>query len=338
MASSNDDSIGFQYLEEAKHIFEDWKQSGLSGLTSETFVACTQTIGAIPDLVKYLYAHHEIEYVLPGKLLSDPIEGRFGWYRQVNGGNFYVSVKQILLAEKKIRCLSLFDQQTLLSATTMDTDKLAIFNFPLSNIPITDTLWLVEFFRSISLDDDVPISESVVVYFVSGYIARSIIRRRKCLSCKNLLVDSSDAPDLQSAVPDEHRELFEMANRGGLSSPSEYTFAVATLGAKFYHAMINGPPRIMQEFYKRKNHQQVFVHSVHETLCSNDMLQCLLSKRCNQLHSNFELILSIIFNCFAKNELKRINAQSMANELVSKTTRVCRKLTSKGSVYFSKNC
>ena len=101
MASSDDDSIGFQYLEEAKHIFEDWKQSWLSGLTSEAFVACTQTIGAIPDLVKYLYALHEIEYVLPGKLLSDPIEGRFGWYRQVNGGNFYVSVKQILLAKKR---------------------------------------------------------------------------------------------------------------------------------------------------------------------------------------------------------------------------------------------
>ena len=132
-----------------------------------------------------------------------------------------------------------------------------------------------------------------------------------------LLIDSSDAPDIQSAIPDKHRELFEMANRGGLSSP--YTFAVATLGAKFYRAMMNGPPTLMEEFHKRKNHQQVFVDSVHETVRSNDMLQCLLSTRCNQLHCNFKLILNIIFNCFAKNELKRMNTQSIANEPVPKS-------------------
>ena len=223
MSSSDDGSIGFQYLEEAKHIFDEWKQSGLSGLTSETFLACTQTIGAIPELVKYLNAQHQIDCVLPGKLLSDPIEGRFGWYRQVHGGNFYVSVKQILLAEKKIRCLSLLEQQTLLSAATTDADKLPIFNFSSSSIPIADTFWLVEFFCSISIDNDVLLSESVVVYFVSGYIARTITRQRKCSACKNLLIDSSDAPDIQSAIPDEHRELCEMANHGGLSLPSEYT-------------------------------------------------------------------------------------------------------------------
>ena len=151
---------------------------------------------------------------MPGKLLSDPIAVRFGWYRQVHGGNFYVPVKQILLAEKKIRCLSLLEQQTLLSAATTDPDKLPIFNFPSASIPIADTFWLVEFFCSISIDDDVPLSESVVIYFVSGYIARTIIRRRKCSSCKNLLIYFSDTPDIQSAIPDEHTELFEMANRG----------------------------------------------------------------------------------------------------------------------------
>ena len=74
--------------------------------------------------------------------------------------------------------------------------------------------------------------------------------------------------------------------------PSEYIFAVAILGDKFYHAMMNGPPTVMEEFHKRKNHQQVFVDSVHETVRSNDMLQCLLSTRCNQLHCNFKLILN----------------------------------------------
>ena len=48
-----------------------------------------------------------------------------------------------------------------------------------------------------------------------------------------------------------------MANRGGLSSPTEYTFFIATLEAKFYNAMLNGQSTVMQQFLKQRNHQQV---------------------------------------------------------------------------------
>ena len=38
---------GLHYLAEAKEIFEKWQLSGSIGLTAVTFLACTQTIGAI---------------------------------------------------------------------------------------------------------------------------------------------------------------------------------------------------------------------------------------------------------------------------------------------------
>uniref|UniRef100_A0A0K2TB47 Craniofacial development protein 2like [Aplysia californica] n=1 Tax=Lepeophtheirus salmonis TaxID=72036 RepID=A0A0K2TB47_LEPSM len=38
---------------------------------------------------------------------SDKIEERFGWYRQLSGANYYISVRQILEAGKKIRIKSL---------------------------------------------------------------------------------------------------------------------------------------------------------------------------------------------------------------------------------------
>ena len=120
LCASNDNLIGIKYLEEAKHIFENWKQSGNSSLTSETFLACTQSISAIPELIKYLKLEHGIEYVLPGKLLSDPIEGRFGWYRQVNRGNFYISVRQLLLAKKK----SLLNTFSALGRLEMSLEKI----------------------------------------------------------------------------------------------------------------------------------------------------------------------------------------------------------------------
>ena len=48
---------------------------------------------------------HRFKYLLPGNLLADPTVGHFGSYRLVNGRNSYISVKQLLLADKKICCL-----------------------------------------------------------------------------------------------------------------------------------------------------------------------------------------------------------------------------------------
>ena len=95
------DYAGLQYLARAIEIFMAWKKSGFSGLTSATFTACIQTMGAVPELAAHLMKKHGFSYVLSDKFMSGPIKGRFGWYRQVNGGNFYMSVKQVLQAEKK---------------------------------------------------------------------------------------------------------------------------------------------------------------------------------------------------------------------------------------------
>ena len=48
--------------------------------------------------------------------MSNPTERWFGWHHQVNGSDFYMSVKQVLQAEKKIRKLSLLQHQALMTA------------------------------------------------------------------------------------------------------------------------------------------------------------------------------------------------------------------------------
>ena len=89
------------YLAAATNIFIKWKDSGCSGLTNQTFLACTQTMSAMPELAKYLQQKLKLQYVLPGKFTSDPIEGRYGRYRQANSGNFFMSIKQLLESENK---------------------------------------------------------------------------------------------------------------------------------------------------------------------------------------------------------------------------------------------
>ena len=53
-------------------------------------------MAAVQDFAKYLLSHHRFKYFLSGKLMSDPTEGQFEWYRQINSGNFFMPVKQLV--------------------------------------------------------------------------------------------------------------------------------------------------------------------------------------------------------------------------------------------------
>ena len=100
-----------QYLRDVADWFESWhSQNPSNGLTRETFHAVKHTTLAMIELVQYLLnTKNEINFVLLGLIQSDFLEGRFGWYRQLNGGNYYASVLQFLQAEKTIRLRSLVE-------------------------------------------------------------------------------------------------------------------------------------------------------------------------------------------------------------------------------------
>ena len=178
---------GLQYLEEAIKIFKEWRTSGKQTLTKETFTGCIQSMEAVPALTKHLQDHHDFEYLLAGKVMSDPIEGRFGWYRQVNGGNFFMSVKQLLQAEKKIRCLSLLQQQLLLNASHLDTLPL-LNRKQIKTVSNLECQELTQLFSEFAIDDIVN-EDTNIIYYVSGFIGRSMCRRRKCGFCKKVLLE-----------------------------------------------------------------------------------------------------------------------------------------------------
>ena len=99
------DDFKLVYLRTGITILTEWQSSKRDGLSSPTFTACIQTFRALIDLSIYLLERHGFLCVLLGKFQSDPLEGRFGHYRQLSGGNFYISCRQLLQAEKKIRLL-----------------------------------------------------------------------------------------------------------------------------------------------------------------------------------------------------------------------------------------
>ena len=54
--------------------------------------------------------------------MSDPIEGRFGWYQQASGGNFFISERQLMLTQKNIKILILLQQNVLLQASKISSE------------------------------------------------------------------------------------------------------------------------------------------------------------------------------------------------------------------------
>ena len=227
-----------RYLEAATDIFRQRKQSGLAGLTDQTFLACIQTISAVPELAQYLDEKFDFCYILTGKFTSDPIEARFGWYRQVNAGNFFMSLKQLLEAEKKIRWLSLLQQYGVLAASKLRVnDDEPLVTTTSRGTSSSEISWLVNFFSGLLLDD-LSENDANIIFYVSGYIARSIYRRRRCSSCKVLLVKSDNPPPLPFCDFEEHSKLFKMANQGGMAQPTEFCFVVTTLAVQYYYSLL----------------------------------------------------------------------------------------------------
>ena len=83
----------------------------MPGLTTKTLLSLRQTCRGITGLAKYLINYCGFKYVLLGKIQFDTIEGRFGRICQLSGANFganyYISMRQLLESDRKLRTLSL---------------------------------------------------------------------------------------------------------------------------------------------------------------------------------------------------------------------------------------
>ena len=81
-----------KYLRSVAAWFERWKTRNPSdGLSRETAFAEEHSSLAIIELVEHLLTKEDIEFVLLGLIQSDYLEGCFGWFCQLNGGNYYAS-------------------------------------------------------------------------------------------------------------------------------------------------------------------------------------------------------------------------------------------------------
>lgn len=183
-----------------------FSQSPTFTFTAQTSSALINTLRSQAMLIDELL-EDGYDYVMTGRLQSDPIERRFSQYRQMSGGRFLVSLREVLNTERILTCRSLIKEDINFWTEDLKPD---VYNDPEDvKLNLIDEVLqdkAEEIFESV-LDD----ASSEVATTISGYIVKKLIKRSKCDQCKQKLTISSD--DLQND------EYLRILSRGGLVVP-----------------------------------------------------------------------------------------------------------------------
>ena len=148
-------------------------------------------------IVKWCY-----DFVLTAQLQSDAIEPRFSQYRQISGGRFSVSLREILNTERVLSCRSLIKNDLNFWKDDLQSESNEDESYEMIDEILRDR---IEEISESVLDDD----GLEVVIAISGYIAKNLLKRSKCKDCeKKLIVHDQDF---------QNDQYLMLLSRGGLS-------------------------------------------------------------------------------------------------------------------------
>ena len=307
-----------------------WEASKKPGLTRETFLALRQTCLAVAECTKYLLSQRGFEVVLIGHLQSDPIESRFGWLRQMSGANYFISMKQVLDSDRKIRALSLLKFSHVSLEEIDDAIKSSGADAGCSSR--RDDLTADTITELLTYKHQPSVSDANVIYYVSGYISRSVCRMTRCEHCKEALVGCDDIQQMNwddSSLPQNARLFFDSVNRGGLKSPTEFVFML-TMHCWTVFEEIRSQSDLMNKLLSADTHNSLFFKIMDRATCHQSVAAHGLNNyMCTQGHDLTKLVVHRFFNCVAKNLVKSLtNAANPHHEPLTKRRKID-KLSSK---------
>jgi len=311
-----------EFLREFADFLQRWESSGRPGLTKETFLALRHTCLALSDCASFLLDRRAHQYVLLGHLQSDAIESRFGWLRQLAGANYYISMRQVIEGDKKIRALSL----------------LKFSNFTLAEI--SDATPQSDCVQSSAADDSLAdvIADAVsyqhwpssndanIIYYVSGAIARSVVRSVKCDSCKETLIspDALEPLEVDESLDYSAAAFLDSVNRGGLARPAEYTFMLCVHCWRIFED-IRMNAQLKTTFLGATCQRSLFAKVVDRL--SGDQLYGQVpvgDNFCVKGHDLKALIVQRFFNCVAKNLVKDLTSHASDHDQLSKRRKIAK--------------
>jgi hypothetical protein len=313
------------FLKKFADFVQRWEVSNRPGLTRETFLALRHTCLALSDCATYLLDQLAFDVVLLGHLQSDPIESRFGWLRQMSGANYYISTKQVLDSDRKIRAVSLL-KFSHMSLSEIDNAIHSSSSASRDNSPNYDDV-ADDLNDNLSFGFSPSTSDLNIIFYISGYIARSVCRTTRCDHCNEALSHSEDISPLNvdDDLPYTARAFFDSINRGGLKTPTELTFSLTVHCWRVYEE-IRANSELMTKFLRAENQNKLFYKIMDRATCHPSIINCGLNNYlCTQGHNLTKLVVQRFFNCVAKNLVRHLtNAANQHGEPSSKRRKIAK--------------
>ena len=291
----------------------------MPGLTKKIFLALKQTCQAIAGLAKYLFNSCGFNYVLLGKIQSDTIEKRFGHIRQLSGANYYISMRQLLESDRKLRTLSLL-KYSRISVKEIDQAAKEAHNPELKEgvTAKSESLYNNLQFKIAPTENDL-----AVIYYVTGYCCKSLVRSNRCDQCKQATMANINSSDF--FIPKNAKEFFNAINRGGLWKPTPELFNVRCLCWTIFAELCQEQMR--ETFLNGLNQREVFNEIMSMAFYEGKIISpSSVSVMCNKGHNILEGIFIRFFNCMGKNLLREMNELA-----ATKAVKKIRKMTGKNA-------
>ena len=184
---------------------ETWKKEKIPNcenfqLSDQTNSALQRTLRCHAALIEDLLEIDGYKSVLTARFQSDPLEKRYGQYRQMSGGRFLVSLKETMCCENILKMKSILKEGLDVNAdlkvdTSHDPSEFEVLRERISKIN----------YDLVALSED---GKDVAVY-VAGYVAHKLHNKFKDC-CSHMLLGNHCTND----------SYVKRLSRGGLKVPS----------------------------------------------------------------------------------------------------------------------
>jgi WD40 repeat protein len=179
---------------------ESWSEISDFCLSKQTSKALITTLRSQSLLIKELL-YDGYDFVLGRRLQSDPLEKRFSQYRQMSGGRFLVSLREVITSERILICRSL------LKVNVNFWEE----NLHKENPNVNELINIVSEHETEIFELSLSPESKEVAFTIAGYVAKKLLKRSKCNNCKENMVGDEN---------DDIPEYFQLLSRGGLTVPS----------------------------------------------------------------------------------------------------------------------
>ena len=186
---------------------QTWSISRGNCLSGPTFHAAKVTTANLVHVANYLLDKKNIEYVLFGAIQSDYLDGRFGWYRQLCGGNYFNSVLRIRTLVKMGFLISVIKD---IFKDTCDAQEHGIES---SSNSILENMSNFNFESKLMISS----SDEAIVFYTAGAIVRSLLRNNKSEACTGMLSHNKETiiiGDNEENIVPEEQQYISLINCG----------------------------------------------------------------------------------------------------------------------------